>query len=244
MMQSLGRARHPMLRSTGGWLLAGALGLLLPAALACDLQAAGGGPRRTIVLFDYSGAEQGEAKNQYSLFKGALRDKMTVWLEELADLRSGAPFLDDIRLHPQGSASLPDTLAGPRDVEEYWRRNRALELLRGGVLPGDGSFSVQSRIYLGDLRGGLGSPSVAVSLPIAGSEFANASDSHSLVTYYALAMEAKRLGCPSGVVVGLLGRAREKAADLVRRNMGGPEIERIGRVIDAELTTATQRGTP
>lgn len=244
MTRSPGPDRCPVLRCARGPLLCVVLGLLLAPALACDPQAAGGAPRRTIVLFDYSGAEQGEAKNQYSLFKGALRDKMAVWFEELADLRRGAPFLDDLKLHPQGGSSLPDTLAGPRDVEEYWRRNQALELLRGGVLPRNGSFSVQSRIYLGELKGGLASTSVSVGLPIVSSEFANASDSHSLVTYYALAMEAKRLHCPPGVVVGLLGKAREKATDLVRRKMGDPEIERIGHAIDAELKTATQRGTP
>jgi hypothetical protein len=218
--------------------------LLSSPASACDPQAASGGPRRTIVLFDYSGAEQGEAKNQYSLFKGALRDKMTVWFEELSDLRRGAPFLDDLRLHPQGGISLPDSLAGPGDVEEYWRRNQALEILRGGILPSDGGFSVQTRIYLGDLSGRLGSTSVSVRLPIASSEFGNASDSHSLVTYYALAMEAKRLKCHSGVVVGLLSKASEIAADLVRRNMGDPEIDRMRHAIDTELRAATQGGTP
>jgi hypothetical protein len=236
-----GPSRRPLLRAAGTSLLVFALGLLSLPAFACDSPAASA--RQTIVLFDYSGAEQGEARNQYSLFKGALRDKITVWFDELADLRPAAPFLGDLGLHPR-SGPLPDTLAGPSDLEEYWRRNQALELLRGGVVPGNGNFSVRSRIYLGELSGELGSTSVSVSLPISGNEFANANDSHSLVTYYALAMEAKRLQCAPGVVVGLLGKAREKAADLERRNMGDPEIQRIGRAIEAELATATQGNPP
>jgi hypothetical protein len=214
-------------------------GPMSAATTACDSAPV----RNTIVLFDYSGAEHGEARNQYSLFKAALRDKIQVWFDELAELRSSAPFLRDLTLHPAGGP-LPDTLAGPADVEKYWRSTRALELLRGGILPDNGSYSVKSRIYLGELSAGLGSTSVSVSLPITAGEFANANDSHSLVTYFALAMEAKRLNCPPGVRVGLLGKALEKAADLTRRNMGDAEIERVVNAIEAELETAMAGQTP
>lgn len=234
-----GRPLRPLLPAAAGPLLVCLLGLLSLPASACDSQAAAGA-RQTIVLFDYSGAEQGEAQNQYSRFKGVLRDKTIVWGDELADLSEAAPFLGDLGL----GGPFPDTLTRPSDVKEYWRRNQALELLRGSVFPVDDSFSVTSRIYLGELSGGLGSTSVSVSLPISPDEFGNANDSHSLVTYYALAMEAKRLQCAPGVVVGLLGKAREKAADLDRRNMGDPEIQRIRQAVEAELAAATQGNSP
>ena len=239
MKRMQGQPLRPLLRAAGSPLLACVLGLLWLPASACDPQAAASA-RQTIVLFDYSGAEQGEAQNQYSSFKGALRDKATVWVDELADLSEVAPFLGDLGL----GGPFPDTLTRTSDVKEYWRRNQALELLRGSIFPVDGSFSVMSRIYLGELSGGLGSTSVLVSLPISPNEFGNANDSHSLVTYYALAMEAKRLQCSPGVVVGLLSRAREKAADLDRRDIGDPEIERVRQAIEAELATARQGNPP
>ena len=244
MMQSLNQSRDDMVHCLRGTLLSLALVTWFVPASACDSQAMGVAPRGTVVLFDYSGAEQGEARNRYSLFKGVLRDKMAVWFEELGDLRRVAPFLGELKLHPRGNASLPDTLAGPGDVEEYWRRNPALELLRGGVISQNGTFSVQSRIYLGDFKGGLEPASVSVRLPIVSSEFANASDSHSLVTYYALAMQAKSLHCSSGIIVGLLNKAREKAVDLARRKMADPEIERVSRAIDVELRAATRGANP
>ena len=200
-----------------------------------NLQVNDTGPRLTIVLFDYSGAEQGEAKNQFSRFKGLLRDKIMVWSEELGQLRQGAPFLEHLALFPSDSGPLPDTLANLSDVHNYWDRMHALELLRGIVQPGNDTFFVQSRIYLGDLKGTLPKPSVAMTLPITAREFANASDSHSLVTYYALAMEAKRLQCPSGIMVELLSRAKEKAADLRKRGMADPDINSIITAVDAAL---------
>jgi len=97
----------------------------------------------------------------------------------------------------------------------------ALQLLRGRVWAGEKPgqpYRVESLIYIGSLRGSFPHAEVVVKLPIKPEQVPTTNDSHSAVTYFALAMEARRLKCDPAVSIGLLGKARSAIKDIRRRD--------------------------
>jgi hypothetical protein len=188
-----------------------------PAAMACDAAVDPLGPRATVYLFDYGGAESADARDRHSQFQAAMLDKAERWGEELSRLGVGADYLEQLQVIKAGK----DALAGkPALVGKYWRDSHALQLMSGIVDGASGQYSVRSRMYLGDLRGALESSSLIVGMPIAASQFGNVMDSHSIVTFYALAVDAERRRCDRAVAIALLNSLNEKVSDLRRR--GGP----------------------
>lgn len=208
----------------------------LPAvshAQGCDPRVDSLGPRAKIYLFDYAGAEDGEARNRHSQFQAAMLDKAELWSEELSRLGVGTEYLRELQVIRRG----PDLLSGrPEQIRKYWADSHALQLLRGTVDSDASGYSVLSRVYLGDLRGGLASPSLVVGMPIVASQFGNVLDSHSIVTYYALAVDAQRRRCDPAVAIALLNSLCEKVADLRRRSPRlDPALETLARAAEEAL---------
>lgn len=219
-----------------------AVALLLaasPAAPACDPAIDPLGPRAKVYLFDYGGAESADARDRHSQFQAAMLDKAERWGEELSRLGVGADYLEQLQVIKSGK----DALAGkPALVGRYWRDSHALQLMSGIVDGESGQYSVRSRMYLGELRGGLESPSLIVGMPIAASQFGNVMDSHSIVTFYALAVDAERRRCDPAVAIALLNSLNEKVSDLKRR--GGPldpGVELIATAARARLDELVRR---
>jgi hypothetical protein len=204
-----------------------------PAAPACDPQVDSLGPRAKVYLFDYAGAEEGEARNRHSQFQAAMLDKAERWSEELSTLGVGTDYLGQLQVIRAGR----DSLAGrPDQVRKFWSDSHALQLLSGIVDSDASGYSVRSRIFLGELRGGLASSSIVVGMPVVASQFGNVLDSHSIVTYYALAIDARRRRCDPAVAIALLNSLAEKVADLRRRNAPmDPALESLARVAEATL---------
>jgi hypothetical protein len=199
------------------------------------------GRRLKVSLFRYAGSEEGEPRLHFSRFRGILRDKITVLVEELTGASSKFGYLKDLTLEPPGNDGLPDKLGSEAAVQKYWAGSRSLILLRGSIVPEkDKSYSAQTRIFLGDLRGSMPHPSLAVRLPINEEQFANTSDSHSLTIYYALAMDAARLGNEPAHVMTLLSRAQDKIRDLSRRGSLPPAVIEVQRAVERAI--AIQKG--
>jgi hypothetical protein len=209
-----------------------------PSALGCDPAVDPLGPRAKVYLFDYGGAESPDARNRFSQFQSAMLDRAERWAEELSLLGVGADYLRELQVIKAG----PDTLAGsPAQVRDYWTRSHALQLMSGIVDGADGQFSVRSRMFIGDLRGSLDSSSLVVGMPIVASQFGNIMDSHSVVTYYALALDAIRRRCDRAVAIALLNSVDEKVTDLRRR--GGPldpGVEQVARAAKAKIDELTR----
>jgi hypothetical protein len=170
------------------------------------------GPRFRIQFFDYGGAEAGDASNQNSLFRAVMKDKVISWADELRNVASGHDSLPELALIPAGV----DNLTSPTAIRNYWTQTHSLELLKGALGLDQGVYKVSSRIYLGELGAPLQRESIAVDMPIKASEFGKTMDAHSIVTYFALAMDLNRRHCDDALVVGVLSRVQEKFADLKR----------------------------
>lgn len=215
------------------------LQLATPTALACDAAIDPLGPRAKVYLFEYGGAESAEARDRHSQFQAAMLDKAERWGEELSRLGVGADYLEQLQVIKAGK----DTLAGkPALVGRYWRDSHALQLMSGMVDGTAGQYSVRSRLYLGELRGALESSSLIVGMPIAPNQFGNVMDSHSIVTFYALALDAERRRCDRAVAIALLNSLNEKVSDLERR--GGPldpSVELVAAAARARLDELARR---
>jgi hypothetical protein len=109
-------------------------------------------------------------------------------------------------------------------ISSFWIKNpKTLQVVYGAIFPKRGQYVAESTIYLGSLVSSNGETIIHVTLPIDPSEAGKVIDSHSLIAYYALGLEAHQLGCPSGVVNHLLTHAYETAATLLSRNLSDDE---------------------
>ena len=214
-----------------------ALVLVAEAAFGCDPAVDPLGPRARVYLFDYGGAESPDARDRQSQFQSAMLDRAERWAEELSRLGIDTDYLEKLEVVKVG----PDTLAGkPARIHEYWSRSHALQLMSGIVESAGGRFNVRSRLYIGDLRGTLDTSSLVVGMPIVASQFGNVMDSHSIVTFYALALDAERRRCDRAIAIALLNSLDEKVTDLRRR--GGPidpSVEQVARAAKAKLDELT-----
>ena len=198
------------------------------------------GPRLKISVFHYAGSDSGDAKTHFSRFKGILRDKVTVLVEEMAGDGHEFDYLSRLALEPSGDDGFEDRLSSDSAVRNYWDRSQSLILLRGIIMPETGKgYFAQSRMFMGTLQGKLAHPSLSVRLPIADSQFGNTNDAHSLAIYYALATDALRVKAQPAVVVALLSHAQDKIRDLKRRGPLSPETAELEKAV--EQTIAEQK---
>jgi hypothetical protein len=185
-------------------------------------------PRTRIMVVPYIGD-----KVQFQSFRGIIETKIDRLKE---DFPPKYAYTRDLHLE--------DAETKPSDFEGFWRETGSLAILSGIVFPQQQRSYVKSTFYLYDLKGNLGSNSVTLDLAIEPEEYGATRDTHSIVTLYALAMDAKRLGSSPDVVSRFLSRAYEISTSLPSSARKGD----IVRVIDAIKREAdslrTQGGQP
>ncbi len=190
-----------------------ALPLAILLAAGSSLWAA---PKNEVVVYDYFGVGSGESQEKFDMFRGILNTKITRMKTQLPAALGGLEHIS--KLHPDFKNK---TTAMNTDDIHLWLQNRgtALVLLTGTVATEDGqNYLVISHIHLGELQQYLPYDPIVIPLPISVTEFGNIQDSHSLVIFYALAMDARRLGAESHLVAKLLAMAKEKLADVDARS--------------------------
>jgi hypothetical protein len=199
-------------------------------------------PRLIIPLFRYEPTSDSTARSQFELFRSVVGTKLSTLAEEAkgAAIHSGVQttnFPDGLTLYLRAGQPLDDTLQDLTKRRQYWEQSDSLQLLRGRVWLGvPGKPFVQSDIYIGELRGAFPRPEVVVRLAVDPDEVATTNDSHSVVTYFALAMEARRLGCDQAIARSFLARASSILRDIQRREkkLSG-DLAALDAVVDQEL---------
>jgi hypothetical protein len=199
----------------------GSLVLAEPVYAEC---AAAPDTRAVVRVAHYAGGKTGESANQLSYFLGALRGNYDMLKEELKPYTATAPFLVDFSLSLDDAEVMsgqPITIDNATDI---WKRLPQTLTIFYGVINGtQGQFTVQSSIYIGDLE----PPIFRMALPLQGLEYGLATDNHSMLIYYALALQAKKLGCPRDVVAHLFSRTSEIASTLLNRQLNSDERNRV-----------------
>lgn len=194
------------------------------------------GPRAKIHMFKYYGAEAGE--QQVGVFKNVLKTKIITMIEELTNVGQNFDYLNDLKFLPIEK----DLPSSPREISKFWEESHSLQLLSGTIHSKDNVVTVNSSVYLGDLKGSLSKRLIEIEMSISPNHFRSNHDSHSLMTLYALAMDAKRLNLPSEMVALYLGKAHAIVQDL---NAELPEVKSLKDAVEKALeelkTAATKR---
>lgn len=195
------------------------------------------GHRLKLSFFQYLGSKQGSESNVYFLqFKGILRDKLTILVEDLADGSDRFEYLKHLSLDPSGEGGLEDRLTTEAAQRNYWDQSHSLLLFRGTLSSQHGGqYFAQSQIYLGSLHGRFPHPSISLRLPIQVQELPDTNDTHSLIVYFALAEDAIRMHDEPSVIIELLSRAQDKVNDLRKAHALSPSILDLSRVIEQAI---------
>jgi hypothetical protein len=172
--------------------------------------------KREVVIYQYDGVAEGVTKAKFGMFRGILKNKLTQMSREFpAEFQE----LENVKqLYPNYQART--TSMSPEGIQ-LWLKNQTsvLCLLTGTILSEDGqNYLVVSNFYLGELKEYLPYDPIIIPLPIKISEFSNIRDSHSLVIFYALAMDAKRQGFDKHLIARFLARAKNNLADIAGRS--------------------------
>jgi hypothetical protein len=208
--------------------VAGLWGCTLSAYAECQSKSP---PRTVVKVAPYGGAIAGDAQNQLSRFLEILRDKARLWKADVAALASEAPFLTKFTLSLDQTEVMKGQPITADQAYNFWRDvPNTLQVLYGAIFDSQGQYTVQSSMHLGDVEQKNTQTVVQVTLLLQGSESGTVNDSHSLIIYYALGLQALQLQCPSSVISTLLSRANEKASDLLGRKLAANERERVVQI--------------
>jgi hypothetical protein len=196
------------------------------AQSACDTTVA----RNELRIFQYIVSTPEEA-SRFSKFHQIL-------FENLLELSREAN-VDGLKVSPSPSRKppkAPDSLHGMKaGWEDSWC---AALLLLSGTLDRDGSaYLVDSLIYWGQLKPDGMQEYVKARMPITPQGQLTANDTHSLITMFTLAMDAKRRQAHSSVVLKLLQLARNKALDLDNRGELSRDLAKIRDYVEAQIAT-------
>lgn len=198
-------------------------------------------PRVEVRIFRYGGVESDTARNKFSLFHRILVEKLKHLQYEAISAEVGTGYLDKLRIIPRDIASIPLPPEGVREQKTGWEMWNALVLLSGGLDEERGVYQVTSSIYWGDLKPEGLPETIYARMPVTPEGQRNASDTHSLITLLALAIDAKRRECPSALVLHLLQRAEEKATDIERRNELEGDLVKVKAYVEAEIKTLLRK---
>ena len=185
-------------------------------------------------MYKYSGAETGEAVNQFSSFYRIVRAKLRLIKEEVSRKDLDVKYLAQLTVKPESTSF--DTMERPPNdsgLAATWiHQDRHLLLLYGDMQPVGGVYQVASSLFWGNLGPKEFGSTVTAFMPITQDGSISALDSHSMVTLAALALDAMNRKCDPSVVKHLLGRANYNAMDLERRGQLQGDLVKVHELIE------------
>jgi hypothetical protein len=192
------------------------------------------GPRVKIMIFQYYGIANANTERikWFSEFRGFLAQA----IEDLSELLSNEDnnklsYLRSLSLQPPENEIQPE----PNSLEntfKVWCDSESLQLLRGNLIEGSSGYQVNSRVFIGDLKGNLPKSNIVVEFSRDKENLRDALESHSLLFLYSLAMDAVENKKDRGAVLKLLARAHDKAAGLQIRNALKPDLRPVAEAVD------------
>ncbi len=225
-----------------GWLRGQASRLVFLGALASLLvvpsSLAQQRPRLLIKVTNYASASD----SSQDLLVNILTNKISNLIQEMIPNAGddSLSYLTSLKIEETGTTQ-------PLSLEErldYWRRSQALEVLGGIVMTSaEGGDIVASSVDLGELGGELPKRTVDLELELTMEEFRSTRDAHSLVTLYALCMDARRLDKDPNAISTILAKAHFIAQGLDIAHL--QDVERVKervRVMLAEIEKETVQG--
>jgi hypothetical protein len=167
----------------------------------------------SIPMYRYPGTTV-NAPQLFAFFEEILADKLRMLTTRFEGVPEGQ-YLEHLSVSEVVDSAPPSTA----EIRRHWLNESALEVMHGIIVQRPDGYWVISHIFIGELGNidnHLGSEDLMVELRISEDEYASIADGHSLVTLFALAMDAKRLKMPPFLVLRLLSAADDVFADIMR----------------------------
>src|SRR5262249_55584698 len=142
-------------------------------------------PRLTIWMFRVSSQDEA-ARRGFTEWYNLLSNNLPFTVKHAAP---GATFLDGLRVDGEDPQHPPTDAV----LKSRWGEVGALQVLSAVSSRDADTTVIDSRVFLGDLRGRLPSDSLHIRQRVVTKDFSITSDSIALVTLYALAMDSERL---------------------------------------------------
>lgn len=186
------------------------------ACFATSAPAQNSQPLLQIYMWRYSGSDQTPQRQaMMETFRSIIQDKIDTIRSTVASDPDGVAYLGQLKI---SFAHQDEALS---DAQAAWVADNALMILSGIVNPpaaGAPQDSVTTSVYIGD----LGRPPLTpldrakftVPLVVSSGEMGRIQDTHSLLTLYALTLDAVRTGQPNATLARLLAEAKNIAVNL------------------------------
>ena len=211
--------------------------------LVHDSAVAENAPRLTISIFKYSGIRTERHENEFDAFKEIIVAKILKLTQEFETKGNRFDYIS--HLTPSFVSDLASNkhlpfIGSQKDLYDHWYSSGALEVLLGRIRSTGSIFSVRSEVFLGDLKGNLENPSLTLDLSIVDEQFDTTRDSHTLITLYALAMDAQGRGRPKDEVLTFLSEAYGRLPDLCEDMPGIKDLKKALIMAIEQLRTQHQ----
>ncbi len=192
--------------------------------------------RLEVTVFKYYGGETEKLEPGFEQFKGILDNKLRNMVQEFLSRGEDYAYLSSLKLHFTDQFC-PSSLDGRR---QYMAKTTSLELLSGTVFLIKDTPVIQSTVHFSKIDDPLSESSINIVLKVVPEEFRPARDSHSMVTLFALAMDAKRMNKSTDIIVSYLSKAYSIAADMDLEQY--PALELLKERIEKKLESYRKNG--
>lgn len=177
-------------------------------------------PRTDVVIIKRLGEQK-----EFDSFRKILKDRVREFREEFGK-RDGFSYINDLRIKEAGI---------PKNFEAFWRtEDSSLVLSYSVASQKNDRIFVASEIYLYELKGKLARNQITIEQEYSTHDFRFSRDVHSMVTLYALAMDAKRRRLPSYVILEYLQKAYAILNDIPQRTRS-TDINELFNAVSEEL---------
>jgi hypothetical protein len=196
--------------------------------------------RLDLQIYKYGGVTSATEAN-FSVFYDILSEKLKNLPYEAGIENIG--YLRQLRLRPERYEAVSDAPSSRvDDLRRLWRFQKGHLLLLDGILYTDKAthdYWVTSSIFWGDIRPPELAEVLHAKLPVSPEGYEHARDSHSMITLFALAMDA-RSQCDNALVLELLQKALEKAQDLERDGQLTGDLVKVKASIENQISLSRQ----
>jgi|GEM_PF-6970862 len=215
--------------------LAGGLSIGLTGAVSAACKSAEP-PRLEVRMFKYGGVKGDSAERKFSLFHSIIIEKIRHFQQKAQFAEVDVKHLEKLTIVP-GTDNIADFADAPtsfKDLQNTWEAYKNYLVLLTGKLDEVKSkqYYAFSQVYWGTLRPVSLHEEITAKLPIAADSGGKTMDSHSLLTLFTLAMDARRRECHSSTILYLLQEALYHANDLERRDKLEGDLAQVKKFIE------------
>jgi hypothetical protein len=202
-------------------LILSATSLIFPLTIMAQNKA-----RDTITVVKLDGEDK-----EYEQFMSILKQRVRK-IFEAYDQKDEFKYLVDLNIKKAGL---------PNSFKKAWEDSDAILILNSALRRDGKDIYVASDVYLFEIKGSLKDNSIGLEQMVSTDKFRVTRDTYSMIMYYALAMDAKRMNRPPNVIAEYLSRAEEISKDIKIKDKNS-DVAQLVAAIKNESQSCKNKG--